>query len=136
MSPDTAPLVRTIQAELAAVAAGADGSITVAEAPFASTVTGVTWTPPANVTGDNTESRHLALVNKGLDGNGATVVATLDFDTGVNAADFDEKAFVLSVVPGATTVVEGAILAVTSTHEGATGLADPGGLIEVEFTRA
>jgi hypothetical protein len=96
----------------------------------------VSYTPKADITGANTESRTLTLVNKGSDGNGTTVVATLAFTSGVNASDYDEKAFTLSVVAGATTVAAGDILAAVSTHVGSTGLADPGGLVQVEITRS
>lgn len=134
--PDSAPLVRRLQATIPATAAGADYDQSLGEAPFAGTVTAVSYTPEANMTGDNTESRTLRLVNKGADGNGSTVVATRALTTGVNSTDFNEDAFTLSVVTGATTVAEGDILAFTSTHVGGTGLADPGGLAQVDITRS
>lgn len=134
--PDSAPLVRKLQATIPATAAAADYDQSLGEAPFACTVTSVTYTPEANMTGADAESRTLTLVNKGVDGNGTTVVATLAFTNGINGSDFDEKAFTLSAVAGATTVAEGAILAVVSTHVGTTGLADPGGLVQVELTRS
>jgi hypothetical protein len=134
--PDTSPMVRKLQTTLAATAAAADLSQSVGEAPFAGTVTSVSYTPKADITGANTESRTLTLVNKGSDGNGTTVVATLAFTSGVNASDYDEKAFTLSLVAGATTVAAGDILAAVSTHVGSTGLADPGGLVQVEITRS
>lgn len=133
---DSAPLVRKLQATIPATAAASDYDETVGEAPFAGTVTSVTYTPEANITGANTETRTLTLVNKAADGNGTTVVATLALTSGVSTTDFDEKALTLSVVAGATTVAEGDILAFVSTHSGSTGLADPGGLAQVEITRA
>lgn len=132
---DTAPLVRKLEATLPATAQGATADQTVGEAPFAGEVTGASYTPEANITGDSTNSRTLTIVNKGADGNGTTVVATLAFTTGVNATDFNEQAFTLSAVDGATDVAAGDILAVVSTHV-ASGLADPGGLVQVELTRA
>ncbi|HEX8781158.1 MAG TPA: hypothetical protein VF728_08345, partial [Nocardioides sp.] len=103
--------------------------------PFAGTVTGASFTPEANITGNTTETRTLTIVNKGADGDGTTVVATLAFTTGVNATDFNESAFTLSAVADATDVAAGDILAFASTHGGSTGLADPGGLVQVEITR-
>lgn len=132
---DQSPLVRTLQANVPAVGAAADGDQTIGEAPFAGTVTAVTYTPEANITGANTDTRTLTLVNKGADGNGTTVVATLALTSGVSASDFDEKTMTLSVVADATDVAQGDILAFVSTHAGSTGLADPGGLVEVEITR-
>ena len=134
--PDTAPLIRRISASVAAVAAGSDKESNLGTAPFAGTVTAVTYAPDTVLTGANTESRTIVLVNKGLTGVGTTVVATKAFVSTVNAPADDETAITLSVVAGATTVVEGDVLAWQSTHVGATGLADPGGLAIVTITRA
>lgn len=134
--PDSAPLIRKIEASIPATAAAADYDQTVGEAPFDGTVTSVSYTPEANITGANTETRTLTLVNKGATGAGTTVVATLALTSGVNGTAFDEKALTLSVVAGATTVAEGDILAFVSTHSGSTGLADPGGLAQVEISRS
>jgi hypothetical protein len=134
--PDTSPLVRKLQTNIAATAAASDLTQSVGEAPFDGTLTSVSYTPKADITGANTDSRTLTLVNKGSDGNGTTVAATLALTSGVNASDYDEKAFTLSAVAGATTVAAGDILAVVSTHVGSTGLADPGGLVQVEITRS
>jgi hypothetical protein len=132
---DQAPLTQKLTATIPALGAAVAGDQAVGEMPFDGTVTGVTFTPEANITGDNTNKRTLTLVNKGLDGNGTTVVATLDYATGTNGADFDEQAFTLSVVADATTVVEGAELVVAEAVAG-TGLANPGGRIEVTVSRA
>jgi hypothetical protein len=75
-------------------------------------------------------------VNKGAAGAGTTVVATLAMTSGVNGVAFDEHSTTLSVVANATTVAAGDILAFVSTHSGSTGLADPGGMVEVEITRS
>lgn len=132
---DTAPLKRKLETNLPAVAAGTDQSTVVGEAPYAGTVTDVTFTPTANITGATSTKRTLTLINKGADGNGTTAVAVLDFVTGTDAADFDELAFTLSVVEGATTVAKGDILAVVETHA-STGTANPGGKVQVEITRS
>jgi hypothetical protein len=132
----SAPYIQTLQAQTEAVAAAADATIIVGRAPFAGTVTAVSYTPEANITGNDTESRAFSIVNKGADGNGTTVVATRDMATGVAATDFNEDALTLSVVAGALTVAEGDILAFTSVHEGSTGLADPGGLVKVMLSRS
>jgi len=55
--------------------------------------------------------------------------------TAVNGVAFDEKAFTLSVVAGATTLVEGDILAVVEAVT-STGTANPGGLVSVDLARA
>lgn len=132
---DTTPLIKSYKGNLPATAAASDYDQSIAEAEYAGTVTAISYTPEANITGNTTETRTMTLVNKGSDGNGTTVVGTLAFTTGVNATDFNESAFTLSVVANATTVAAGDILAAVSTHGGSTGLADPGGLIQFDITR-
>lgn len=133
---DHAPLSQSLTARAPAVAATSDATTNVAEAPFAGTVSEVSYIPDAAITGANTDTRTISLINKGADGTGTTVVATLALTSGVNAAASDEKALTLSAVAGATTVADGDILAFKSTHSGSSGLADPGGLVEVEISRS
>jgi hypothetical protein len=133
---DQAPLVKEVTETVPAVAAGADDGNHLARAPFAGEVTAVTYTPDATLTGANTDSRTISLVNRGAGGAGTTVVASKAFTAGVNATDNDETAITLSVVADATDVAEGDILEWVSTHVGGTGLADPGGMAKVQFTRS
>lgn len=133
---DTAPLLRSLEANVAAVAAGSDLVTQIGKAPFAATVTGVTYAPGANITGANTDSRTVSLINKGLDGNGAVVIATLAMVSGVNSLDFDEKTITLSVTAADLVLAEGDILAWSSAHVGSTGLADPGGRVFVAISRS
>lgn len=132
--PDMAPLVRKYEAELpAAVAANTvSGSV---RTEYAGTVTAVTYVPSAAVTGAATDNRTVSVVNRGQDGTGTTVVASLNFGSGVNAAAFDEKAITLSVVANATTVAEGDVLEVRSAAVG-TGIAEPGSTAFVEISRS
>jgi hypothetical protein len=132
----SAPLVRDISANAAAVAAGSDLTTIIGEAPFAGTVTAVTYAPNSTLTGANTDSRTLAVVNKGTDGNGTTSVASKAFTSGVNANDYDETAITLSGTAANLVVAEGDVLAFTSTHVGSTGLADPGGRVAVTISRS
>lgn len=130
------PLVvtRTITAP-AVGTAGNDASTPAVEAPFDGTVTGVTYVPAATITGAATNNRTVSLVNKGQDGSGTTVVASLNFGNGTNAAAFDEKAITLSVTAADLVVAAGDELAWLSTHIG-TGITDPGGRVEVTFSRS
>jgi hypothetical protein len=132
---EQAPLVTKVRADSDGAAAGADSSVDV-RAPFAGTVSAVNYVPRTVLTGANTDSRTITVTNKGQDGSGSTVVASKAFVSGVNAPADDETAITLSVVANAPTVAEGDILECASTHVGSTGLADPGGTIIVEFTRA
>lgn len=132
---DKAPNVKTLEATIPAATIAADVDQTVTEAPFAGTVTGVKLVPEAAVTGDNTNTRTFTLVNKGQSGTGTTVIATLALTTGVNLAAFDEKAFTLSAVAGATTVAAGDVLAVVEVH-GGSGLVHSGGRVLIDIARS
>lgn len=134
--PDTAPLVQKLQRSVPAAAATADSEVNVADAPFAGTVTAVTYIVDTVLTGADTNSRTVVLVNKGQAGAGTTVVATKAFTSGVNAAADDETTITLSATAANLVVAAGDILAWQSTHVGGSGLADPGGLAIVEVTRS
>lgn len=133
---DMTPLVVEISSSTEAVAANADATVIVGRAGLAGVVTAVTYTPEADITGHATESRTFTLINKGTDGNGTTVIATLAMLAGVNGVDFDEKAITLSATAADLVVADGQILAWTSVHVGSTGLADPGGRVKVIISRS
>ncbi|MGE3467655.1 MAG: capsid cement protein [Pyrinomonadaceae bacterium] len=103
-------------------------------APYNLTITAASYAPVANITGAATNNRKVAVVNKGLDGNGTDEVAALTYDDGVNATDFNEDALTLSGTPANLDVDEGEILAWASTAPG-TGIADPGGLATITYVR-
>lgn len=130
-----APLKRTLQTNVAAVAAASDLETKVGEAPFAGSVTAVSYTPAASITGANTESRTLQLFNRGTDGSGTVKVAELAMVSGVNAAADDERTVTVITAANADDFVEGDILEWKSLHVGSTGLADPGGLVQCEVSR-
>jgi hypothetical protein len=134
--PDTAPLTRVISERVASVAANTDLETDIGAAPFAGTVTAVEYIPDTVLTGANTDSRTAVLVNKGQSGAGTTVVATLAFVSGVNAAADDARAITLSGTAANLVVADGDVLAWQSNHVGATGLADPGGLVRVTISRS
>lgn len=132
--PASSPKSITISSRVASQIAAGTADAAIGEAPFAGTVSAVTFTPDAAITGATATKRTLTLENRGQDGSGTTVIATLDLITGVNPPKHDETAFTLSVVANATNVAQGDILvlkeAVTST-----GTANPGGRIEVTISR-
>lgn len=98
--------------------------------PSACTVTSVTYAPVTAITGANTNTRSVSLVNKGTDGSGSTVVATIQYNSGVNAAASDENTVTLSGTPANLNLAAGVLLQWQSTAVG-TGIADPGGLVNV-----
>ena len=131
---EKAPFVHTISENVPDVATATDDTKILAEAPFAGTVTGVTYTPDAAITGANTNTRRVALLNKGDDGSGTTIVAELQFNSGVDAVAGDEEAITLSATAANLDVAAGDVLAWESEAVG-TGLADPGGLVQVTISR-
>jgi hypothetical protein len=133
---DTAPLVQTLKSQADAVAAASDATTELGEVQFAGTVTRVAYIPSATITGANTDTRTINVINKGQSGAGTTVVATLALVSGVNATGSDAKALTLSGTPANLVVAQGDVLAFTSVHSGSTGLADPGGQVIVEVTRS
>jgi hypothetical protein len=132
---EKAPRTDVLQENVSGVAtANADDTFIVAECPYDATVTGVTYTPEANITGAATNNRRVAVVNRGTDGSGTTVVAELTFDSGVNATAGDEKTITLSETAANLDVDAGEVLAYVSDANN-TGLADPGGLVQISISR-
>lgn len=129
-------LTRTIRAKVIAVASGADAEVAIGRNDLGgvATVTAVRWIPDATLTGAATNTRSLT-VNRRTAGGSATVLATLQFNSGINGTAFSSTAITLSGTPANLDVPAGDIITLTSTHIG-TGLADPGGTIEVDLQRA
>src|SRR4051812_18790734 len=94
--PDTAPLVKKYRLNVANVAAGSDLETDAVLVDMAGTITAVTYIPSTVLTGANTDSRTLVLVNKGQSGAGTTIVATKAFTSGVNAPADDGTDITLS----------------------------------------
>jgi hypothetical protein len=135
---DTAPLLRTIETEVAAQAtAGTVQDQVIGEAPFAGTVTEVTIIPEAAVTANATNFRTFRVVNKGQAGAGTTVVATFATDTVTtdDLAAFDEKTIPLSGTAANLVVAAGDVLAADETVTG-TGVAHGGYTIKVTISRS
>lgn len=113
--------------------AGNDLNTQVYVAPRAATVSSVVYVPVTTITGANTNTRSVSLVNLGATGSGTTVIATLQFNSGVNATAGQAKTITLSGTPANLTVAAGDVLQWQSTHVG-TGIADPGGLVAISTT--
>jgi len=132
---ERAPHVHTITENVPGMAtAGTDDTIILGRAPFAGTVGGVWYAADAAITGAATNHRRVAVINRGQAGVGATIVAELAFDNGINAVAGDEMAITLSGTAANLVLVEGDVLAWFSDAVG-TGLADPGGLVRVVVNR-
>jgi hypothetical protein len=129
-----APAHKEHSGQTDALAVGVDRDYLV-EAPYDGVVSGASYTPAATITGADTNSRTLSVINKGQSGAGTNVAATLALTNGVNAPADDEKALALSGTPANLVVAAGDILVFRSLHVG-TGIADPGGLFAIAFDKA
>lgn len=138
--PDTnasyeAPNAKTYQRNVAAAATAVDLNTDLIRVEQDAVVSAVRYVPIAGITGANTNSRHVNLVNKGAAGSGTAVVATLAFVSGVSATADVAKTITLSATAANLALEDGDILQWQSVHDG-TGLADPGGLVILELGRA
>jgi hypothetical protein len=127
----TAPFGRSVQMVVAPEAtAGNSRNTNIHVVQSAGTVSAVTYSTVTAITGANTNTRSVSLVNKGQSGAGSTVIATLQFNSGVNTVASDETTITLSGTAANLNVAAGDVLQWQSTAVG-TGIADPGGLVNV-----
>lgn len=131
------PITERFSATVPAAGAAAAQDQTVAESHVAGTVSAVSFTPEAAVTAHASNYRTYRLVNKGQAGAGTTVIASFATDTVVtdDLVAFDEKSITLSATAADLVVAVGDILAWDETYA-ASGVASPGGRVEVEITRS
>ncbi|MDP2712303.1 MAG: hypothetical protein Q8O56_13885 [Solirubrobacteraceae bacterium] len=113
-----------------ALGAGITSSAIIATVNRPGRVTAAVYIPKAAITGADTNTRTLTIVNRGQDGTGTTVIATLALTDGINADAFTATAMTLSGAAANKKVANGDVLTAVSTHIG-TGLADPGGRVQV-----
>src|SRR6476646_594880 len=131
---ELAPLTSKLTDDIDATAKGSDATIPVGVAHFAGTVTSVSYIAVSKITGANTNSRTLKLINEGAKGEGTTVVAELALISGVNAGALVAMALTLGEAKKLG-VAEGDVLAWKSEHIGE-GLADVGGEVRVSVSRS
>lgn len=132
---DQTPSVKTYEQEIAAAGATVDTETDIVTAPFAGVVSKVSIISATAITGANTNTRDLIVVNKGPAGSGSTVVATLHLTSGNNTVADGPTTIPLSGTPANLVVAAGDVLVLQSTHA-SSGLADPGGLLHVELSRS
>ena len=92
----------------------------------------VGWTPAADITGANTDSTNMNLIDTDGDGNGATEVANKDWISGVNAVNDDEIALYNPAAASrrAMTVADQLKL---QFEKAGNGLAIPAGLLRIVY---
>lgn len=136
-----APLTKVVRVRVPAVAtAGNDLTSVLGAAEFDGTVAGVKYIPDAGLTSNDTNYRTLSIVNKGANGAGATSAASSATKTAGGGGTGDFTAFkavsiALSGTPANLAFASGDVLAFSSVHVG-TGVADPGGVVEVTLSRS
>lgn len=128
------PYVKTQGREIQPVVLGADATTIVFRAPYACTLAAVRYIPNAALTGAATNNRTHNLYNRST-GAGVVVMATLNYASGVNLVDNVSKVIPLSATAANLEMAAGDVLEFESLHVG-TGLADPGGLLELDYVRA
>lgn len=118
------------EAVIEAVAAGdATEEQVIFVAPFDCILESVSITADAAVTGNNTNTKNLNVVNKGSAGVGSTELANLDLATGTDLVAADEKS--LGTV-ASNTLAEGDVVALEIEKVG-TGVAIPRSVMRVGF---
>lgn len=127
----TGPSVEFYHLDIDPVSAANDATKDAGVAEISGAVLNVWYTPASAVTGADTDTRTLSLINKGTDGSGTTVVAMLDLTEGNDLVAHKANAIPLSETAEDLDVEGGSVLEWTSTHAGSTGLADPGGVVTI-----
>jgi|SRR5690242_19026396 hypothetical protein len=136
-----APFTKVIRIRVPAVAtAGNDLTSALGAAEFDGVITSAKYIPDAGLTSNDTAYRTYSIVNKGQAGAGATSMASAATKTSGGGGTGDFTAFkgvslTLSGTPANLAFASGDVLALGSVHTG-TGVADPGGVVEVTLSRS
>ena len=129
-----APRQQEITFRNPALALGTSATYMVEETEENGQILRASYTPDANITGVATNNRVIRVINRGQSGAGTAVMAELTFAAGVNGVAGDERDIPLSGTPANLECDAGDIIAVQSAING-TGLADPGGLVQITLER-
>lgn len=125
-------IINTIRAAVAAVAIATDGFTLIGRVRAAGKVASVTFYPNAAVSGAVTNNRRYRLYNR-TTGGGTVLIADLTLVNAVDLVAKTAKAITLTVTAADLNVAAGDLLEWKSDHNG-TGIADPGGIVEVVIT--
>lgn len=124
------PITERIQTTIPAAAITVEQDQTAAQSHVNGTVASVTFVPEADIVADVTDYRTYRLINRGQDGTGDTLIASLA-TTATDLDAFVEQALTL----GTPTVAQGDILVWEEAVSG-DGVASPGGRVEIEIARS
>lgn len=101
-------------------------------APFPCLVTAVKVVAQAAVTGADTNTTHLNIINKGSAGAGTTEIANRDLVLGTDLVGFGDTSIALTGTTAQKTLAEGDVLTLQHEKVG-TGLLVPELLVEVSY---
>lgn len=104
----------------------------VGRSPVNGTVIRCSYIASTTITGAATNNRTLSLMNGGAAGTGTTSIASKNFANAVNATAQSDTVITLSGTAANLVVVKGDLLQWDSLAVG-TGIADPGGLAEIDI---
>lgn len=112
----------------ATVAMGAGATHSLVRVPDAWTLVSAHFVPDGALTGDDTDTKIVALRNEGTDGTGTGVVAAADtFGTGDDLVAQTPRAFTLTATAADLEFTAGQVLSAVITEAG-TGIAWPSGV--------
>lgn len=104
----------------------------IGRTPVAGVVVRASVFATTTITGAATNNRTLSVLNGGAAGTGTTSVASKNFASGINATAQTDTILTLSATPANLVVAAGDVLQFDSLAVG-TGIADPGGTVEVDI---
>lgn len=117
----------------AMAAAGTDNEQAALVAPFNLKVTGVKWTPAANVTSAATNYSTLSVRNRKADASGSALPASRSYNTGnPNSTAWVAEDCTLSGTASDLLVNAGDVLTVQMIHSG-TGIQLPAGSVRISY---
>lgn len=128
--PTEQPRQQVFEMVVPAVAQAASETTSLFVAPFAGEIKSASYIPDTAITGANTDTRKISIINKGQAGDGTTEAAALQFNLTVDGVAFDEKALALSGTATNLDIAAGDVIAFLSAKVG-NGIADPGGTVRV-----
>ncbi len=103
---------------------------TIFRAPFNCQITAVSYIPDAAITGADTNTRHVNIVDRGLDGLGTDEIANKDYTNGVDATALNEE--VLTMTSLNHVLSEGDVVAAEFEEIG-TGIGVPAGMFVIFY---
>lgn len=104
----------------------------IGRSPVKGTIVRASYFASTTLTGAATNNRTLSVLNGGAAGTGTTSAASKNFASGTNATAQSDTVITLSGTAANLEVAAGDVLQFDSLAVG-TGIADPGGLVEVDI---